>query len=126
MSEPLQPALTAYNEAAAATFTKYFKPSLDACSGVSFQLVFGAIVGTVAIYISNDSRAQSDMDNGTTTADWTDITSSLTAIGIGNPAGVAGSTLWNIGNLRTAFLKFVYTHGSGTAYGRLHYCAVGH
>lgn len=71
----------------------------------------GTLDAAWAVEISNDPAAYGDMVNGTTNADWTDITSDLTITDVttGEEEGVI-----SISFLGSAFVRVKLTRNSGT------------
>jgi hypothetical protein len=112
-----QPCRNYKSLAAAASFTgDTIHVSADESDGISWVVTFGNVTGALKVEVSNDKNANPDVgaNSNVATARWLDITSSLILLGTGQPAGTAGVTGINIGNLRFAYARLSYTHSSGT------------
>jgi hypothetical protein len=130
MSIPSQGSTILYGRPVAANATTkswIVRPGVDGITRIFFHIVFGAVTGTLTVFMSSDPRAGEEMSDGTNhSADWLEITASITMIGTGNPVGSAGATGINVSDIGAEFVKLTYTHSSGTAAMRVYYSAAGH
>jgi len=83
----------------------------DNCPNVSFVISYGAIVGVIKVWISNDLRARANHPDYAS-AVWYDATSEYTLFT--DPAGVAGTIYIGLSDVGVGFIRLAYTHTSGT------------
>lgn len=79
--------------------------------GFSFHFEETAGTGTITIEASNDPRCNADNDNGTSTANYDDISASITSPAIPAVAG-AGDGFINVSNFRMRFVRYRWAYSA--------------
>lgn len=89
--------------------------TLDDVQGISFHCVWdGDLTAALTVEASNDPKVGTDINAGTSTADWEDITALLT---VTDPAGSAGNTVINMSFGNYGWVRLVQTFSSATSGG---------
>lgn len=91
-------------------------------AGVCWEFEDAGNTGTITIEASNDPRCYTDDLNGTTNADFDDISASITSPSIPTLAGAADGFI-NISNIRFRFVRYKFTYSSGASLHKV-YCNV--